>query len=82
MSGNLRILKRGQGSKKRFRRLQGDLLNVACTGTTIGRKHVHETKHFQEPMFRCIDVGVNATGELDSGGRNVGGLEGGKVGSY
>ena len=30
-------------------------------------------------MFRCIDVGVNASGELDSGGRNAGGLEGGKV---
>ena len=23
----------------------------------------NQTKHFQEPMFRCIDVGVNATGD-------------------
>ena len=43
------------------------LLNVACIGTTIGPKHVlifiNEPKHFQEPIFQCIDVGANATGD-------------------
>ena len=48
------------------------LLNVACIGTTIGPKHVliftNEPKHFQEPMFQCIDVGANATGDWTPAG--------------
>ena len=48
------------------------LLNVACIGTTIGPKHVliftNEPEHFQEPMFQCIDVGANATGDWTPAG--------------
>ena len=48
------------------------LLDVACIGTTIGPKHIimftNDTKHFQDPMFHCIDVGVNATGNWTPNG--------------
>ena len=48
------------------------LLNVACIGTTIGPKHVliftNDTKHFQESMFQCIDVGADATGDWTPNG--------------
>ena len=48
------------------------LLDVACIGTTIGPEHVlmftNDTKHFQEPMFQCINVGINAAGDWTPSG--------------
>ena len=48
------------------------LLDVGGIGTTIGPKHIvmftSDPKHFQDPMFHCVNVGSNATGDWTPNG--------------